>query len=161
PWQGPPAFGPRSAPTARIFGKQRRRRDLATKGGTALLEKARPAPASGRFAGPFSAHEEASRSLKNHIIPRRKPLNRREPGTGVERGIVASGRSGLSHGLRSERDLLHPSGRRPERGARGRVLPLLRVQSLVGARSRSHGGGLPVLRYGFRGDGWRGWWPIR
>jgi hypothetical protein len=55
---------------------RKRRRDLVTNGGTVLLEKARRASAFGGLADPFSAHEEASTGLKNHVITRRNPPTR-------------------------------------------------------------------------------------
>jgi hypothetical protein len=70
------ALGPPSAPHSPHIRKRRRRRDLATNGGTVLLEKARRAPAFGGLAGSFSAHEEVSTGLKNHVITRRNPPTR-------------------------------------------------------------------------------------
>ena len=60
------------------------------------------------------------------------------------------------HELRGQRDFLHPARRgRAGRTSRG-LLPLCRLQSLVGARAGPGGGGLPVLRYGFHRSGWAG-----
>ena len=48
------------------------------------------------------------------------------------------------------------AGRRGAGGARGGLLPLCRLQSLVGPRERPGGGDLPVLRHGVCGRGWAG-----
>ena len=52
--------------------------------------------------------------------------------------------------VRREGDFLHAAGRGCERRARRRVLPLCRLQSVVGARAGSRHRRLPVLRHRFR-----------
>ena len=91
-------------------------------------------------AGAGSAHGSASQNGRGPF-PMATPT-----------GTAAGGDEGGwdDSGLRGQRDLPHAAGRgRPGR-ARGRVLPLRRVQPVVRARGRPRGGGLPVLRHRLR-----------
>jgi hypothetical protein len=63
--------------------------------------------------------------------------------------------------LRGQGNLLYAAGRGGAGGARGGLLPLCRMQPLVGARADRAGGDLQILRYGFCGRGWRGRRKIR
>jgi len=58
--------------------------------------------------------------------------------------------------LRGKGNLLYVAGRRGADGARGGLLPLCGLQSLVGPRERPGDCCLPVLRYGVCGRGWAG-----
>ena len=56
----------------------------------------------------------------------------------------------LRRDVHGQRDFLHAAGRRGERRARRRVLPLLRLQPVDGARGRSRDGRLRLLRHRLR-----------
>jgi 7-cyano-7-deazaguanine synthase len=66
------------------------------------------------------------------------------------------GKIGRSHELRRQGSLLHAAGRRRAGGACCGVLPLCRVQFMVGTRGGSGFGCLQILRHGFCWCGWNG-----
>jgi hypothetical protein len=84
------------------------------------------------------------RSIASTSTPRR---TRARSCTGARRGRRCRD---LRHELRGQGDLLHAAGRGCQRRPAGRVLPLRRLQPVVGTREATAPGGVPVLRHRLR-----------